>query len=78
MVYLPHIVGEEARLEFRSPDPAANPYLTLSLCLQAGLKGIEEHTEPDMDAKADMPDNLWEAIPQHGRGCFCGKCLAAR
>jgi len=78
MVYLPHIVGEEARLEFRSPDPAANPYLTLSLCLQAGLKGIEEHTEPDMDAKADMPDNLWEAIRSMEGDAFVEEVLGSK
>ena len=78
MVYFPHIVGEEARLEFRSPDPAANPYLTLSLCLQAGLKGIEEHTEPDMDAKADMPDNLWEAIRSMEEDAFVEKVLGSK
>ena len=78
MVYLPHIVGEEARLEFRSTDPAANPYLTLSLCLQAGLKGIEEHTEPDMDAKADMPDNLWEAIHSMEEDAFVEKVLGSK
>lgn len=78
MVYLPHVVGEKARLEFRSPDPAANPYLTLSLCLQAGLKGIEEHTEPDMDAKADMPDNLWEAIRSMEEDAFVEKVLGSK
>ena len=62
MIYLPRINGEEARLEFRSPDSAANPYLTLALCLQAGLKGIEEHTVPETDQKEEMPDNLFEAI----------------
>ncbi|MFC1899486.1 glutamine synthetase family protein [Chloroflexota bacterium] len=30
------------RMEFRSPDPACNPYLTFSVLLAAGLKGIEE------------------------------------
>ena len=62
MIYLPRIRGEEARLEFRSPDPAANPYLTLALCLQAGLKGIEEQVVPEVNGKEEMPDNLFEAI----------------
>ncbi len=36
------------RIEYRSPDPAANPYLALSVILAAGLKGIEEGYElPD-------------------------------
>lgn len=35
-----------ARIELRSPDSAANPYLTLALCLKAGLDGIMHKTEP--------------------------------
>ncbi len=36
--------GKESasRIEYRSPDPAANPYLVLAVMLAAGLKGIEE------------------------------------
>jgi glutamine synthetase len=34
--------SEGARLEFRAPDPACNPYLAFSVILAAGLKGIEE------------------------------------
>ena len=34
-----------ARLEFRAPDPACNPYLMLSVLLAAGLKGVEENYE---------------------------------
>lgn len=30
------------RIEFRSPDPACNPYLAFSLMLSAGLEGIEK------------------------------------
>jgi glutamine synthetase len=39
--------GKESsvRVEYRSPDPACNPYLTYSLLLAAGLKGIEEGYE---------------------------------
>jgi len=36
------------RIEYRSPDPACNPYLAFSVMLAAGLKGIEERYElPD-------------------------------
>lgn len=36
------------RVEFRSPDPACNPYLAFSLMLSAGLEGIEEgYSLPD-------------------------------
>lgn len=36
--------GQEkaTRCEFRSPDPACNPYLTFAVMLQAGLEGIEK------------------------------------
>jgi len=37
---------EATRIEFRSPDPACNPYLTFSVMLAAGLAGIEEKVEP--------------------------------
>ena len=45
--YMP---GKEkaTRIEFRSPDPACNPYFTFSVMLAAGLEGIEKEYEvPD-------------------------------
>ena len=33
---------EATRIEFRSPDPACNPYLAFSVLLAAGLAGIDE------------------------------------
>jgi glutamine synthetase len=72
--------GKEAatRVELRSPDPAANPYLAFAAMLAAGLKGIEEgYTLPapveadifDMDAAErkthgieNLPGSLYEAV----------------
>ncbi len=34
---------QATRMEFRSPDPACNPYLAFAVMLAAGLKGIEEN-----------------------------------
>jgi glutamine synthetase len=34
--------ADSARIEFRAPDPACNPYLAFSVVLAAGLKGVEE------------------------------------
>jgi glutamine synthetase len=53
--YLP---GREkaTRIEFRSPDPACNPYLAFSVMLAAGLEGIEkEYGVPD-----PIEENVYE------------------
>lgn len=66
------------RIEYRSPDPACNPYLAFSVMLAAGLEGIEKKyklAEPANDNIYDMtqeqrersnikslPDDLLEAI----------------
>ena len=40
LVRIPAAAGEYRRLELRSPDPAANPYLAFALMIYAGLDGI--------------------------------------
>jgi glutamine synthetase len=42
------------RLEFRSPDAMANPYLAFSAMLMAGLDGIRRRTEPPAPVEADL------------------------
>jgi glutamine synthetase len=42
------------RLEFRPPDPSANPYLAFSAMLMAGLDGIEREIEPPAPIDADL------------------------
>ncbi|MEZ5381435.1 MAG: glutamine synthetase family protein [Microthrixaceae bacterium] len=42
------------RVEFRSPDPACNPYLAFALILAAGMRGIEGGYE----LPAEAPDDL--------------------
>ena len=37
---------EATRLEYRSPDPACNPYLAFSVMLAAGMAGVEEKITP--------------------------------
>jgi glutamine synthetase len=44
------------RIEFRSPDPACNPYLAFAVMLAAGMRGITEGYE--LPAEADS--NLFE------------------
>jgi len=68
------------RVEFRSPDPACNPYLAFAVMLAAGLEGIEnkyelpepvernvyEMTEEERRALGieTLPEDLYEAIEE--------------
>jgi len=42
------------RLEFRCPDPSANPYLAFSAMLLAGLDGIKNKIEPPTPVDKDL------------------------
>lgn len=42
MIRIPASRGLSTRIELRSPDPSANPYLALAVMLSAGLDGIEK------------------------------------
>ena len=48
LIRIPAARGVGTRVELRSPDAAANPYLALAVCLAAGLAGIEEKIEPTL------------------------------
>jgi glutamine synthetase len=56
-----------SRIELRSPDPGANPYLTFALVLAAGLRGIERGYQlPPEDGEGDteipqLPADLRQA-----------------
>jgi glutamine synthetase len=66
------------RIEYRSPDPACNPYLAFSVMLAAGLEGIknkyeipapvEENVYEMSDKEREergiktLPGSLWEAV----------------
>jgi len=42
------------RIEFRCPDPAANPYLAFSALLMAGLDGVKNKIEPPKPVDVDI------------------------
>ena len=46
LVRIPSATGEGTRIELRSPDPVANPYLALAVTLEAGLEGIRNNLAP--------------------------------
>ena len=51
---------DSARVEYRSPDPACNPYLAFAVILAAGLRGIEKSYE--LPPEADT--NLFQATAE--------------
>lgn len=64
-------IGENTKLALRFPDPSANPYLAIAMCIAAGMEGIEQKTEPGEpienwvdknQSPASLPITLREAI----------------
>ena len=78
LLRIPFMRGEDTRIELRFPDPSANAYLTIALCMAAGLDGIAKHLDPGAESarlfasrteaeKAaagidHLPDTLREAV----------------
>lgn len=78
LIRIPSVRGEKTRIELRSPDPSANPYLALAVLLAAGLDGIKNQILPpdsvdeDIQAMSEeqrrelhieaLPWNLMEAV----------------
>ena len=60
LIRIPAGRGNSTRLELRCPDPSANPYLTLALCLAAGLDGIKQKLTPPHSVDC----NIFELSPQ--------------
>ena len=57
LIRVPAAQGEYRRVELRSPDPAANPYIAFALLIQAGLDGLRRSLP--LPPSADL--NLYEA-----------------
>jgi glutamine synthetase len=56
MIRVPERRGSGTRLELRTPDPAANPYLALTVMLAAGLDGLATQA----DWREPINTNIWE------------------
>ncbi len=56
MIRVPDRRGVGTRLELRTPDPSANPYLALAAMLAAGLDGVR--TEADW--REPVHTNIWD------------------
>ena len=51
------------RVEYRSPDPACNPYLAFAVILAAGMQGIHN----DYELPAEITQNLYELSPEQAK-----------
>lgn len=86
LIRVPSSRGASTRIELRSADPSANPYLAIALCLEAGLDGIEKKmTPPDSVDKnifemsqreikrsgiKTLPVNMYDAISKAEKDRF--------
>lgn len=93
LIRIPAARGEGTRVELRSPDSAANPYLALAVCLAAGLDGIKNKITPpkavdgnifDMSEKEmealniqALPTDLNEAIEEMEKDSFIQEVLGS-
>ncbi len=82
------------RIEYRSPDPACNPYLAFSVMLAAGLEGIKKNyklAEPANDniyhmteeqrnklGIKSLPEDLLEAIRITEKSSLVKECLGEK
>jgi glutamine synthetase len=48
------------RIEFRAPDPMANPYFAFSAILLAGLDGVKRKIDPVKAGFGPLDKNIWE------------------
>ncbi|MBQ6264981.1 MAG: glutamine synthetase [Clostridia bacterium] len=92
LIRIPAGNGEYRRMELRSPDPLANPYIAYSLLIYAGIEGVENNIQPppptdinlfNADAAQlaeteTLPGSLKEANSIAGNSEFVKKILPGR
>lgn len=59
IIRVPAEGGDNKRIEIRYPDPACNPYLTLSAFLKAGMEGMESDSENIVKPVEDIDYNVF-------------------
>lgn len=69
--------GKDQRIELRSPDSSANPYLAIAVCLAAGLEGIRNHIDPPESMNTNIFAMTEEEREAAGIECLPGNLLEA-
>ena len=60
-----HNNGADTKVELRFPDPSANPYLAIAICIAAGMDGIHKQISPgeaNCQSGRYLPGNLKDAL----------------
>lgn len=94
LLRIPPVRGEHARIELRSPDSSANPYLAFAVLLAAGLDGIRNQILPpegidrNIQAMTDeerarlqiekLPANLGEAVRELEQDAYIREVLGQK
>ncbi|UCD15498.1 MAG: glutamine synthetase [Candidatus Omnitrophota bacterium] len=65
------------RVEFRSPDPACNPYLAFACMLAAGLKGINQNYSLGQPLERDVYNLTPQEMKDFGIDCLPGSLIEA-
>lgn len=94
LLRIPLVRGEHARIELRSPDSSANPYLAFAVLLAAGLDGIRNQILPpegidrNIQAMTDeerarlqiekLPANLGEAVRELEQDAYIREVLGQK
>lgn len=60
MYYTGREFAKSKRIEFRAPDPLANPYFAFSAILMAGLDGVRRKIDPVKAGFGPLDKNIWE------------------
>ena len=77
LIRIPVSDGKNVRLEYRSPDPSANPFLAFAVMIAAGMDGVERALEPPEPVNSNayhnrekseiLPEDLREALDEMKR-----------
>lgn len=70
-------LGEDTKIELRFPDPSANPYLALAVCIAAGVAGLENKINPGEEGvvAGSLPGTLREAVGYMQEDSFIAEVL---
>ena len=66
LIRVPATDIKHARIELRNPDPCANPYLALAVCLRAGLDGIKNQIMPPESVDKNIQEMSRDDVRREG------------